>query len=270
MKKLFNKLLPLFIVLSLIAMLGACTPAPVASPSEPSASIPTISPLPSILPMTESAGAQRNLLTVTGTGEYSAVPDMGTMNIGIVTRDKDAKKAQESNNAQMNAIVSALQAIGIESNAITTSGLNMYPQYDYANGRSTLTGYEVSNTLLITINDVSKAGDIVDAAAKAGANQMYGIQFSLKDDSQAYQQALQLAIQRAQLKAQTMAAGVGVKLAGPVTIQEGSSVNYSAYENRAKLEMAMPAAAADAGSAVMAGEMIVTASVTLQYEIIPQ
>ena len=120
--------------------------------------------------------APRPTLSVDGQGTGTATPDMATVTIGVTTQGEDAAKAQNDNAWVSNQIQSAVRSLGIEDKDIQTNGFNLNPSHD-RNGQPN--GYEVMNMLRVRIRDLSKVGAVMDAAIAAGANQIYGVQFTL-------------------------------------------------------------------------------------------
>jgi hypothetical protein len=100
----------------------------------------------------------RNLLSVSGTGEVTVKPDVAYINMGVTTRDPDATKVQNDNAVAMKAVIDAIKAAGIDEKDIRTSAFNMYPVYNYETQPQTITGYEINNSVSVTINDLSKVG----------------------------------------------------------------------------------------------------------------
>jgi uncharacterized protein YggE len=82
----------------------------------------------------------------------------------------------------MNRVVAALRAQGVAERDIQTSSINLNPQMQYRENQSpVVTGYEASNQVTVTVNDLARLGPTVDAVVAAGSNQINGISFGLKD-----------------------------------------------------------------------------------------
>src|SRR5262249_59205960 len=75
-----------------------------------------------------------------------------------------------------------------------------------------LIGFRASNVLAAELTDLTKVGAAIDAGIGAGANQVQGISFGLADDLPFRLQALRTAGARARVKAEALAAGLGVTL----------------------------------------------------------
>lgn len=209
--------------------------------------------------------ATKKTINVTGSGTVSVSPDIAYVTLGVITENKDAKAAQQENAKAMENVVALIKGAGIKGDDIKTVSYNMYPKYDYnkETGASGIIGYQVSNSVRVTVRDIDKAGSIMDMAADSGANMTSNISFGLSDSSKSYNEALKKALEAAKVKAETMAGVYGIKLTVPVTISETGSYNpiYTGI-SYAKAEMA----ADRAMTPVESGTMEIVANVSVVYE----
>ncbi|HEY5346582.1 MAG TPA: SIMPL domain-containing protein [Rhizomicrobium sp.] len=204
--------------------------------------------------------ASPRTITISGQGEAAGIPDMVRISAGVSVRARTAAEALRANSAQMARIFSALAAMGVPDRAIQTSQFSISPQYTDGNaGPQRLTGYEVTNQVTVTLNDVSKLGGTLDALVAAGANQMDGIEFSIRDSAALMTQARQAAAADAIAKAQIYAKAAGVTL-GPIL-----SISESGDEG--PRPVGMMAMRANAPTPVAAGEQKLSAGVTIVWEI---
>ncbi len=206
----------------------------------------------------------QNKLTVTGTGTIKIMPDVAYVTIGVVTNDTDAAKAQQSNRETMNKIFEALKKEGLTEDDMRTTNYSTYPRYNYDTNK--VTSYEVTNMVELTITDIDNVGKYIDIAAENGANTAYPVNFSLLDQSSPYNQALELAMTTASGKAQAIISASGNEIIDTLSIQE-NSYGYTAYDKyEATADMAMDDAAS-APTPITAGELEISATVTVVYEI---
>lgn len=177
--------------------------------------------LPSSAQTSPSSGtpSQRSV-TVTGTATIKASPDEAIVSLGVQTQANTAQGALSDNAAKMTKILAALADQGIAKGDIATSYVSLYPSYDQ-NGQN-ITGYQAQNQIDVTIRDLSKVGQVIDAAVGAGANLSNGITFQLSDQNQGVDQALADAVKNARGKAETLAAAGSASLGDVITIQEGT------------------------------------------------
>ncbi len=169
---------------------------------------------------------QIHTINVAGTGTVTASPDKAVVYLGVQTQLIDATAAQQENAEKMDRIIAALKDAGITEDDMETSGYSMYPMRSYEALRSyeakepTITGYVVSNRLMVTVTDVDKVGDIIDTAVNAGANEVQSVSFTLSDDARqdAREQALENAVESARSDVDTLAGILDVTILGPVEV----------------------------------------------------
>jgi uncharacterized protein YggE len=192
--------------------------------------------------------AMPRTISVSGEGEASGKPDQARLSAGVVTQAPTAAAALTANTAAMNRVFAALKALGIPDNKIQTSNFSVQPQYppyrpDGTEQRN-IVGYQVSNQVSVTVDDLAKLGSALDALVRSGANQLGGVSFAIADP-----------------KARTLAGAAGVTLGPLLAIQEGTSFRpVPMYALRAE-------AAAPAPPPIAIGEASVTVNVTMTYAI---
>lgn len=209
-----------------------------------------------------NADAPIRTITVTGSGTASAVPDAATISLGVETTAAEANAALDAANEKAQVLLDLLDEFGVESQDIQTSNLSLYPRYD-DNGR-VITGYTASNQLTVTLRDLDKAGEVLDAAAGFVGNEIRfnGISFFIEDTDEVSSAARADAMDDAKARAEDYATAAGVSLGDVVTISEvavSSPIPYPMY------------AADSAGGAesvpIAPGEAEQGVTVTVVYEI---
>ena len=203
------------------------------------------------------------VISVSGHGKADVSPDMATVNIGIVTTGKTAQLAQAENARVASDVTAALGQLGIFSKNIQTH-YTMSPVYEKGDYRKAV-GYRANNTVTVTVNDVAKAGQVIDAALSSGATDVNGLSFGLKDAKSVRNTALQMAVQDARSKADAIAAALGVKIVGIQNVKEGGS-NFARYE-MANARLAKLDSAAAADTPISAGTVEVNADVHIDFQI---
>jgi uncharacterized protein YggE len=122
-------------------------------------------------------------------------------------------------------MVSALKAAAGSGAEVKTSGYSLQPQRIYKEGQPpTITGYEARNSVTVTLSDLKKVGQVIDAAAQVGANDIANISFTLKQDRPARNEALKQATREALDKAQIIASALGGRVTRIVEVQEEGTV----------------------------------------------
>jgi uncharacterized protein YggE len=233
------------IVVSLMFLLSvaACATPPAA----------TITQLPPIRSLSSS-----------GIGEVYLTPDVAYVYVGVRVEADDVATALANNNVQANAVSQAVQDLGVDIKDIQTTSFNVYPNQEYGmDGTITRKFYVVENTVFITVRDLGTLGGLLDAVVSSGANSINGISFDVEDKDAAAAEARDIAIEKAKLEAESIAAASGVKL--------GDLQNVSVYVNGTTTPMydAKGGGGAYAASSVpvSAGQLVISASANLMYEI---
>jgi hypothetical protein len=211
------------------------------------------------------------VLVVTGTGQILAAPDEATVRLGIVRQAPNAQAAQEQANTIAQEILSAIGKLGVRQNQIQTARLVLSPVYAPRGPDSRdaprIVAYNAANTVAVRLDNLTLIGAVIDAGLKAGANQLEGVQFGLRNDLPARQEALKQAVQEARSKAQVMADALRVNLTEVVEASEGGvSIGPAGEAGAARLA----AIAADTATPVSPGEIQVHATVTIRYRISPK
>jgi uncharacterized protein len=158
---------------------------------------------------------------VGGDSIVQAQPDTAIVTVSVVTQGKRAIDAQQENATKSDAVMRALKSAAGAGAEVKTSGYSLQPQRIYKEGQPpTITGYEARNSVKVTLNDLTKLGAVIDAAGQAGANDVSGISFMLKQDRPARDQALKDATREALSKAQVIAQALGGRVVRIVEVQE--------------------------------------------------
>jgi uncharacterized protein YggE len=209
-------------------------------------------------------------ITVQGTGEVRVRPDVGVVSLGVQTQGQDPQKTAAENATLTSQVIAAAKGAGVAEKDVRTSGYALAPQYDYhgqAQGKPpTITGYQVSNSVRVTVRKIDDVGKVLDAGVKAGANVAGGISFELDEPTaaQARDAAVQKAVADAVHKAKVIADAAGVAQTRLVAISEGAvSVPRPRFEGA----MNVRAMAMETPTPVAPGEATVSAEVSVRYAI---
>ena len=172
----------------------------------------------------EEGGETASFISVMGTGEVRAEPDIATVSTGVEVRAQSVAEARARAADAANAVVAALLAEGVEEGDIRTVDFYIYPEYDYRDETPRVSGYTVSNTVQVTVRDVDRIGELIDAVAAAGGDavRFNGISFAREDPGALAREARELAIADARAKAEQLAELTGVSLGSVVSVAETS------------------------------------------------
>lgn len=212
----------------------------------------------------QAAPSDGTLLSISAQAEASRAPDIATLSTGVVTQAADANAAMRANAEQMATLMQAIKAAGIAERDVQTSGINLSPQYRYAeNQPPTITGYQASNTVSLKVRDIAALGKVLDALAAQGANQINGPSFEIDQPEPVYDEARLAALEKAQARARTYADALGLKVRRIVSISESSGGGFRPVMMRA----AAAPMAADVSTPVSPGESSVSVNLDVVFEL---
>jgi len=215
---------------------------------------------------TAGAGEALRTISVTGLGEVAAVPDIAHVTVGARTVTKTARAALSENSATMAGVLDALRGAGIAERDMRTTSVSLHPRWGaevLENGTrvQVLNGYEAANLLRVTCRDLAKLGELLDALAGAGANEMRGISFDVAGRVRLMDEARAIAVRNARARAQLYAREAEVSLGAVLSISEAGAPT-PIRRNRAMAEMAVAAPVPIAG-----GEQTISASISVTFAI---
>jgi hypothetical protein len=213
-----------------------------------------------------NAAAPQRLLSVTGSGNVYLKPDVAYINIGVHTELDTASNAVASNNANTEQVINALKEFGLKDADIRTAYFSIYPsvQYDPQTGQRTGATYVVDNSVYVTVRDIEKLGDLLDATLTAGANSVNSVQFDVEDKSAAIKEARDVAVKDAEAQAKELAAAAGVSLGSLQRIDFYSSVPPEVFGAYGK---GGGGGAEAAAVPIQTGQLTISATVSVSYEL---
>jgi uncharacterized protein YggE len=197
-----------------------------------------------------------------GSATVPVKPDQAQIQFAVVTTASTAQDAASQNANVVTAVLAALGTVLGPNPNIQTLSYSLNPNYNYPqNGQPVLTGYTASNTVQVTLTDLSLIGKVIDTGIQAGANRVQGLQFGLQDDQPSRAQALKMATAQAKANADAMASGLGQHTGAAIAIQEGVTSTPT--------PVLLGAATPSATTPVETGVVNVQASVTLDIALVP-
>ena len=212
-------------------------------------------------PMTTNDGT---LLSVSAEATSKRVPDVATISTGVVTRGADSNAAMRENADQMAKVLAALKGAGIPERDIRTAGVNLNPQYHYAeNQPPKITGYEARNTVSVKVRDLGKLGKIMDTLVAEGANELNGPSFEVDKPDEAYDEARRAALEKAQARAEMYAKALNLRVRRIVSIDETSG----GFRPPVPMMRAMAMEAKGADTTISPGESSLGVSLNIVFEL---
>jgi uncharacterized protein YggE len=155
-----------------------------------------------------------------GQAIVTARPDRAFVTIAAESRSRVSAEAQKQNAAAMNAVLQRIEQAGVPKDAIRTTGYDLHPEFDYANGRQTFRNFLARNTVEVRLDDIDRVGVVIDAAAAGGATTITGIRFDVRNRAALERDALRQAVADARARADAAAAGAGATIDRVVRVEE--------------------------------------------------
>ena len=211
-------------------------------------------------------------ITVQGDGQATFAPDVARISFTVENTKATVADAQAATTKQANAAIGYVKEQGIADKDIKTLSYNISPQYSYPscpqgafcpNTSPKITGYQVSESVQVTLRDLSKVGEILAGLGKLEVQNLNGPAFALDDSTAGYDAARADAINKAKMQAKLLAKQLDVSLGKIVNFSESSGgYPYPMYA----LGMGGESKAASTPD-VPTGENTYNASVSITYEI---
>jgi len=213
---------------------------------------------------------QSNTISVNGYSEIEAFPDLVGVYFNIETQGSTSEEATKENSEIVEELKDSLVMKGFDREDIKTQNFNVYPDYDWINGRRVEKGYKATHSLKLELStdDTSKIGLVIDAGVEAGSGISY-INFELtKEKQNEYKaQAIKQASEDARIKAEAMAQGLGQELGKLVSVSD-SGFDYYPWRIYGAVEGASDVAIAkEATTDIQPGEQKITARVSAVFKL---
>jgi uncharacterized protein YggE len=202
-------------------------------------------------------------IVVSATGRIGVDPDVADLRLGVSIARPTVEAARAAAASTMTAILAALASAGVARPDMRTTLLSVQPRYDYRDGKPpTLTGYDLTNVVEVTVRDLAALGGVVDGALAAGATSLDGLTFRVDDPREAERAARVAAVAEARSRAEVLAEAAGVAIAGVAEIVEGGAPPSWPQPKAARM-----AIAEDAGTPVEGGTTEISVTVTVTFRI---
>lgn len=205
------------------------------------------------------------IISVTGTAEIKVPPDEVQLTLGIDSHDKDLVVAKASNDQRIKKLMALAHTAGVEAKYIQTSALTMGPEYTDEKIPKLL-GYRVSQTVAVTLTDVSKYEDLMTGFLKVGVNRVDGIDFLVADPRKYREDARLKAVRAAREKANKMAAELGQSLGKPWELTEEAEPDRTAYLN-ANFQGRSGGMPEQEASTIAGGEVTIRSTVRVSFQL---
>lgn len=217
-------------------------------------------------------------VTVQGSGQATLPPDVARISFTVENTAAAVSGAQAATTKQANVAIDFVKGQGIQEKDVKTLSYNISPQYSYPNpcprggscpdyfvNTPKITGYQVSQTIQVTVRDLSAVGELLGGLGTLEVQNINGPAFALDDATAGYDAARADAINKAKAQAKLLARQLGVSLGKIVNFSESSG--GSPYPPTFSRMGVAEDAKANAVPEIPSGENTYTASVSITYEI---
>ena len=196
-------------------------------------------------------------ITVTGTGTVKTVPDQAQFSLAVQSDGATASEALAANSQRTRGVLVAVRKAGVARGDIQTQEVSVSASYDN-NGH--VDGYTARNSVSVQIHPIAEAGAVLEAATKAGVNDVYGPTLSRSDQEKLEGEALRSAVENARAKGEALAAAADAHLGRVTAITEVSNAAPEPY-------FAALSASDSARAPIERGTQQIHASVTVTFAI---
>ncbi|MBP9816752.1 MAG: SIMPL domain-containing protein [Candidatus Pacebacteria bacterium] len=218
-------------------------------------------------------------ITVEGTGEATAIPDIAQISFTVMERGATVAEAQDKATNRIDTALASVKDMDIEEEDVKTTYYSVTPTYEYPQpcysgicppvaSSPRITGYEVSQGVEVKVRDTAKAGEVLQGLGSAGVQNISGPNFVLDDADSVREEARDAAIEDAKAKAKKLASELGVSLGKVVSFSENTGYYPYDYGYGGKAEMAMDAGVSSRPvPSLPVGENETSITVMVTYEI---
>lgn len=209
-------------------------------------------------------------VTVVGEGVVKIKPDIAQVNVGVEVVKSTIKEASSAANETMDAVLAALTEAGVEEKDIQTSGFSIWVERGNAPDGSmddTLNRYHVTNSVFATLRDLDTVGATLDATMEAGANNIYGVTFSLDNPKSMESEARAKAVENAKAKAEELATLNDATVGSVVSISEVVGQGGGYYGGNFAMASMAPGGMGGGGTSVNPGELSLSMQLQITYEL---
>ena len=216
----------------------------------------------------EAGSASVGTITVTGAGSMTLKRDQATTNLSVTAAADRAADAMSQSTATYNAVRRAILDLGIKADALTTTGVSLYPEWDYSKtangGKPFISGYRAYMSVQVT-STILNSAKVLDAAVTTGGDAVSigGISFDVADPEAVSDASRVRAVANAKAKAKDYVEALGQHVGRAIKIVEtGAVIPSPIYSSMAKNAAAGEAIDVDPGT------QKVTSSVSITFELL--
>lgn len=224
---------------------------------------------------TEYSFTGPTMISVSGTAEILATPDIGQFSFSVMAEGDSARAAQEASAQKINDIIAYLKEEAVEDKDIKVEQYNLYPRYTYEArpcafgqycppGEQVQDGFEVSQSVRVKVRDLDQTGSLLSGVGDRGATNISGLELTIDDTETIKTEAREQAIADAKAKAEVLAQNLGVRLVKMTSYYEDEGM-YPPMPIYGRGGDMMEQSAVKVTPDIPVGENTISSRVTLTY-----
>ncbi|EMA38515.1 SIMPL domain-containing protein [Halobiforma nitratireducens] len=204
-----------------------------------------------------------NEITVSTSGEVETEPDKATVSIGVEARGESAETVTDELAAGADDLRETFDDLGIPADNVEEGRYRVRPIPGPDDEIEEIRG---SHSFEVTIDDVDRVGEVIDASVEAGADDIGRVNFTLQEETrdELRKDAIDEALANADEEAEHIAANRGVALTGTESVAT-SDVQVHSVSHRTAYDTVAEADDAGASTDIDADPVSVSASTTVTY-----
>ena len=201
-------------------------------------------------------------ISVSGEGQVKVIPDEAVLSIAVETKGEASAKVKKDNDVVIDKVLKYLKTTKINQKDIKSERVSLYPQYDYTKKKNY---YMASQTINITLRDLSQYEVIMDELVKLGVNRVNGVTFQSSEIEKLRSEARVLAIKDAQKKASDYAGALGQKVGKAIMVSDTSQPYYNPPIFRNVMMMEAKVASDGGQETIAVGEIEIKTNVNITF-----
>jgi uncharacterized protein YggE len=207
-------------------------------------------------------------VSVSGSAEVAAEPDMAHVTLGVEARKPTMSEARTAVAATVDRVLALTRDLRIDPKLVNATRVQVQPEYSWneKDRKRVLLGYLVSRQVQVELRDLEQLGPLLERAVDAGVNQVNDPVLDSSRRKSLEREAMAKAVEDARLSAETLARAAGAKL-GAVRTLNGSTSTPPMPMYRRGAVMADAAMAAPEET-YQPGEMKFSAVVGAEYDLL--
>ena len=211
--------------------------------------------------------APPRVVKTTGTAEIKVTPDRVVIRVGVERQSATAKSAKAAVDNTSRKILAALKMASIDDKDIQTAYLDLQPT-SYYEKHVRVNNFTATQSLSVTIRDLSHLDNVMDAVMSAGANHIDGIEYQSSELRKYRDQARDEATKAAKEKAVALAQGLGNQVGKTYSIEEVQQWEGYSMMGGLAANVALERAAPPPSPSTAPGQLTITASVIVRLDLL--